>query len=101
MTASLTLLLVHKRADQAVFADQIHHTWNTIRITMDGHQRFRIENLASTRSCNTQPLAYVSLGLLKRQRMRFGAQRQPLTQLPQLGLLKFLLQLRLADQNNL
>src|SRR5438477_139624 len=73
------VLLVHERAHQAVFADQVDHTWNAIRITMDSHQSFRTKNLPSIRSCNTQPLAHVSLGLFKRQRMRFGAQRQPLT----------------------
>ena len=87
-------------AQQRAVASHVDHAWDSPR---------QAENLGHTRSGkyiagsagHPQPVAYITLGFLARQRFQMVSAGDPLRQLTQLGAVQQFAQLRLPDQNDL
>ncbi len=94
-------MLIHKAAHQRMLAQHVDDTGDAARIAVDQVDRFRLENHFAIGTGDLQPLIDIGASLVQHEWMRFGAQRNPLPQLPQLRLPQFGLELGLSHENDL
>jgi hypothetical protein len=82
--------------NQRVFAEEIHHAGNPLRIKVHGVHRVGGKDRVSHGTADTQTLSDVTAGLLKSEWPSATSERYSLPELPKFRLLHLIFKLRLA-----
>jgi hypothetical protein len=82
--------------NERVFAEEIYHAGNSLRIKVHGVHRVGSKDRVSHGTADTQPLCDVTAGLLKSEWPSIASERNSLPELPKFRPLELIFKLRLA-----
>ena len=87
--------------NERMFAEEIYHAWNSLRIKVHGVHRVGSKDRVSHGTADTQPLCDVMAGLLKSEWPGIASERNSLPELPKFRPLEILFKLRLTGKGEL
>ena len=88
--------MLHICVNERVFAEEIYHAGNPLRIKVHGVHCVGSKDRVSRGTADTQPLCDVTAGLLKSEWPSIASERNSLPELPKFNLLELIFKLRLA-----
>src|SRR5579859_1982212 len=93
--------MLGKSISEPVFAEEVYHAGNSLRIKMHGVYRVGSKDRVSRGTADTQPLRDVSAGLRKSEWPSVASERNSLPELPKFRPLEFVFKLRLTRKHDL